>query len=217
MAHASHVHYNKCSLCITIELWLLCSINGKGQRIATASNLIEKSMEIHFNHCGCCRTSTTGHVNGTVITTVYTGLPSNLDIHKSLAWYKSLCGFKQGTGQRRVIVQLSSGCFWKNEISSLLRLISPEGQYFTYGWTFCQLSSQDTRLASFQVNPEICRYICRQDAHTERERCKARWHHHNNRTNGFEHQNSLTSDNYFMAANLCNAHNERRSKFMLGS
>ena len=32
MAHASHVHYNKCSLCITIELWLLCSINGERSR-----------------------------------------------------------------------------------------------------------------------------------------------------------------------------------------
>lgn len=132
MAHASHVHYNKCSLCITIELWLLCSINGKGQRIATASNLMEKSMEIHFNHCGCCRTRTTPPVNGAVITAVYTGLPSNLDIHKSLVWYKSL-RFKWGTGHRRVIVQLSSGLFWKNEISSVLKTDITGGAVF-YIW-----------------------------------------------------------------------------------
>lgn len=204
MAHASHVHYNKCSLCITIELWLLCSINGKGQRIATASNLMEKSMEIHFNHCGCCRTSTTGPVNGTVITTVYTGLPSNLDIHKSLAWYKSLCGFKQGTGHRRVIVRLSSDFFWKNEISSLLKTDITRGAVF-YIRLDVLLAQLTRRTAGIFPSEswDLQIYLQR-----ERESCKAGWHHHNNRTNGSEHQNSLTSDNYFMAAHLYNAHNE---------
>lgn len=56
-----HLMYIITNVLFALQLNCDCYVQsiGKGHGIAPASSLMEKSMRIHFNHCGCGRMSTT--------------------------------------------------------------------------------------------------------------------------------------------------------------
>lgn len=56
-----HLVYIITNVLFALQLNCDCYVQsmGKGHGIAPASTLMEKSMRIHFNHCGCGRMSTT--------------------------------------------------------------------------------------------------------------------------------------------------------------
>lgn len=56
-----HLVYIITNVLFALQLNCDCYVQsmGKGHGIAPASALMEKSMRIHFNHCGCARMSTT--------------------------------------------------------------------------------------------------------------------------------------------------------------
>lgn len=86
-----HLVYIITNVLFALQLNCDCYVQsmGKGHGIAPASALMEKSMRIHFNHCGCGRMSTTLRDCQwpRVITAVYTRFCfGNLDIHKSLCF-----------------------------------------------------------------------------------------------------------------------------------
>lgn len=77
-----HLMYIITNVLFALQLNCDCYVRSmrKGQKIGCASNLMEKSIGIHFNHCGCCRTGASEAVDSSVITAVDAGLPRNLRI-----------------------------------------------------------------------------------------------------------------------------------------